>query len=167
MDEIRRQFEHLKHGIMSVTEYEMEFTKLSEYAPNLILAEREKVRRFIEGLNPHMAKDMTSHQDDKTYLQVVNNTTRKEAFDKIARKARDNNKKARTTGIYSGFSVGGKRHPVKCLLGQKGCFHCHDPSHIKRDYPLLGQASGKTLTTQATSMVNSIVAPPPVRASNT
>ncbi|XP_070046041.1 uncharacterized protein [Nicotiana tomentosiformis] len=82
---------------MSVTEYEMEFTNLAEYAPNLRPTEREKVRRFIEGLNPYMAKDMTSHQDDKTYLQVVNIATRKEAFDKIAREARENGKKARTT----------------------------------------------------------------------
>jgi len=66
------------------------------------------VKRFIECLNPHMVKDMTSHQDDKTYLQVVNIATRKEAFDKIAREARDNSKKARIIGIYSGFSVGGK-----------------------------------------------------------
>ncbi|XP_033517711.1 uncharacterized protein [Nicotiana tomentosiformis] len=86
----------------------MEFTNLAEYAPNLIQTEREKVRRFIEGLNPHMAKDMTSYQDDKTYLQVVNIATRKEAFDKITREARENGKKARTTGSYNGLSVRGK-----------------------------------------------------------
>ncbi|XP_033513587.1 uncharacterized protein [Nicotiana tomentosiformis] len=221
MDELRRQFEHFKQGTMSVTKYEMKFTKLAEYAPNLIPTEREKVRRFIEGLNPLMEKDMTSYQDEKTYLQVVNIATRKEDFDKIAREARDNIKKARTTGIYSGFSVGGKnmnhsahiqsttnsspypvplrhgqqskgqapqrqsstsqgqpwlsypicpscskRHLGKCLLGQKGCFHCRDPGHIKRDCPLLGQAPGKTPTRQTTSMGNSIVSPPPVRASN-
>ncbi|XP_070035287.1 uncharacterized protein [Nicotiana tomentosiformis] len=193
MDELRRQFEHLKHGTMSVTEYEMEFIKLAEYVPNLIPTEREKVRRFIESLNAHIEKDMTSHQDDKTYLQVVNIATRKEAFDKIAREARDNSKKTRTIGIYSGFSVGGKnmnhsahiqstahlspypaplrhdhkRHSGKCLLGQKCCFRCHDLGHIKRDRPSLGQAPGKTLTRQETSMGNSIVVPPPVRASNT
>nr|XP_033509424.1 uncharacterized protein LOC117274292 [Nicotiana tomentosiformis] len=192
---------------MSVTEYEMDFTKLAEYVPYLMPTEREKVRRFIEGLNPHMAEDMTSYHDDKTYLQVVNIATRKEAFDKIAREARDNSKKARTTGIYSGFLVGGKnmnhsahiqstthsspypsplrhgqqskgqapngqsstrqgqprlsypicpscskRDPGKCLLGHKGCFHCHDTGHIKRDFPLLGQALGKTPTRETTSM---------------
>ncbi|XP_075101825.1 uncharacterized protein LOC142177253 [Nicotiana tabacum] len=105
---------------------------------------------------------MTSHQDDKTYLQVVNIATRMESFDKIATEARDNSKKAGTTCIYSGFSVRGK-----CLLGQKGCFHCHDPGHIKRDCPLLGQAPGKTPTRQETSIGNFIVSPSPVRASNT
>ncbi|XP_070039839.1 uncharacterized protein [Nicotiana tomentosiformis] len=48
---------------------------------------------------------MTSHQDDKTYLQVVNIAMRMESFDKIATEARDNSKKAGTTCIYSGFSV--------------------------------------------------------------
>ncbi|XP_070035290.1 uncharacterized protein [Nicotiana tomentosiformis] len=50
MDELRHQFEHLKHGTMSVTEYEMEFTKLAEYTPNLIPTERksEKVHRRFE-----------------------------------------------------------------------------------------------------------------------
>ncbi|XP_070043262.1 uncharacterized protein [Nicotiana tomentosiformis] len=93
---------------MLVTEYEMEFTNLVEYAPNLIPTEREKVRKFIKGLNPHMEKDMTLYQDDKTYLQVVNIAMHKESFDKIARKARDNSKKARTICSYSGFSFGGK-----------------------------------------------------------
>ncbi|XP_075082743.1 uncharacterized protein LOC142166895 [Nicotiana tabacum] len=60
-----------------------------------------------------------------------------------------------------------KRHPRKFLLSKKGCFHFHNPGHIKRDYPLLGQATGKTPTRQATSMGNSIVAPPPVWESNT
>ncbi|XP_033508409.2 uncharacterized protein [Nicotiana tomentosiformis] len=108
MDELWHQFEHLKQGTMSVTEYEMEFTNSVEYAPNLIPTEREKVRRFIEGLNPHMAKDMTSHQDENTYLQVVNIATCKESFHKIAREARENGKKTRTTGSYSGISFGGK-----------------------------------------------------------
>ncbi|XP_033512656.1 uncharacterized protein [Nicotiana tomentosiformis] len=88
MDELRRQFEDLKQGTMSVTEYETEFTNLEEYAPNLIPTEREKLRRIIECLNPHMAKDMTSHHGDNTYFQVVNIATRKEEFGKIAREAR-------------------------------------------------------------------------------
>nr|XP_009765130.1 PREDICTED: uncharacterized protein LOC104216713 [Nicotiana sylvestris] len=143
-----------------------------KYAPNLILTEREKVGRFIEGLNPHMANDMTSHQDDKSYLQVVNIATHKEAFDKITMKARDNIKKSKRQAPQGKSSTSqgqprfsypicpscSKRHPGKRPLGQKGCFHCHEPSYIKRDCSPLGQAPGKSPTTQASSTGNSIVA---------
>lgn len=49
-DELQGWFEHLHQGRMSVTEYEIEFTELSQYVEFLVPTETEKVRRFIEGL---------------------------------------------------------------------------------------------------------------------
>ncbi|XP_033515239.2 uncharacterized protein [Nicotiana tomentosiformis] len=133
---------------MSVTKYEMEFTKLAEYAPNLIPTERVKVRRFIEGLNPHMAKDITSYQDDKTYLQVVNIATRKEAFDKIAREARDSSKRARRTSIYSGFSVGGKNMNHSAHI-QPMAYSFPYPAPLRHGQQSKGQApQGQSSTSQ-------------------
>ncbi|XP_070032888.1 uncharacterized protein [Nicotiana tomentosiformis] len=170
---------------MSVTEYEMDFTKLAEYVPYLMPTEREKVRRFIEGLNPHMAEDMTSYHDDKTYLQVVNIATRKEAFDKIAREARDNSKKARTTGIYSGFLVGGKNMNHSAHI-QSTTHSSPYPSPLRHGQQSKGQApNGQSSTRQGQPrlsypicpscskrdpgkcLLGHKVAPPPVQASNT
>ena len=36
---------------MSVTEYQREFTRLSKYAPEILVSEEEKCRRFKDGLN--------------------------------------------------------------------------------------------------------------------
>nr|XP_033515618.1 uncharacterized protein LOC117280063 [Nicotiana tomentosiformis] len=144
---------------MSVTEYEMEFTNLAEYAPNLRPTEREKVRRFIEGLNPYMAKDMTSHQDDKTYLQVVNIATRKEAFDKIAREARENGKKARTTTPFRQS----QQSKGEAYLGNSSI----NQSQTRFSDPICStHAPGKASATQAASIGNLLVEAPPVRAPN-
>ena len=34
-----------------MAEYEGKFTKLSKYAPELVINERKRIRRFLEGLN--------------------------------------------------------------------------------------------------------------------
>ena len=39
---------------MSVTEYQREFTRLSKYAPEILVSEEEKCRRFEYGLNDHI-----------------------------------------------------------------------------------------------------------------
>ncbi|XP_070034264.1 uncharacterized protein [Nicotiana tomentosiformis] len=135
-----------------------------------------------------MAKDMTSHQNDKTYLQVVNISTRNDVFDKITREARENGKKSRTTGSYSGLSLGGKNmnnsaqsqsaaHSSPYLApfrqgqqskGQAYLGHSStSQSHLMKDCPRLRHAPEKAPATQAASTGNSLVAPPPVRAPNT
>ena len=46
------EFEHLIQGTMSVLEYESHFSKLSRFALRMISEEREKARRFQQGLKP-------------------------------------------------------------------------------------------------------------------
>ena len=45
------EFIKLKQGTLSVAEYEGKFTKLSKYAPELVINERRRIRWFIQGLN--------------------------------------------------------------------------------------------------------------------
>ncbi|XP_019223490.1 PREDICTED: uncharacterized protein LOC109205258 [Nicotiana attenuata] len=117
---------------------------------------------------------------------------RKEAFDKIAREARENGKKARSTApfkqgqhskgqAYLGHSstnqsqtqfsypicsTCNKKHLGQCLLGQRGCDHYYDLGHLMKDCPQLKHAPGKDLATQVAPTSNSLVAPSPVRAPN-
>uniref|UniRef100_A0A1U7VN77 Uncharacterized protein LOC104220227 n=1 Tax=Nicotiana sylvestris TaxID=4096 RepID=A0A1U7VN77_NICSY len=50
-DELCRQFEWLTQGDMSVTQYEMRFSQLARHATWMILTDRERIRRFVDGLN--------------------------------------------------------------------------------------------------------------------
>ncbi|XP_070057889.1 uncharacterized protein [Nicotiana tomentosiformis] len=49
-EELCRQFEQLRQGDMSVTQYEMRFSELACHAIWLIPTDRERIRRFIDGL---------------------------------------------------------------------------------------------------------------------
>ncbi|XP_070042603.1 uncharacterized protein [Nicotiana tomentosiformis] len=50
-EELRRLFEKLRHDGISVTQYEMRFSELACHAIWLVPTKRERIRRFIDGLN--------------------------------------------------------------------------------------------------------------------
>ena len=54
LNNMRKEFHNLKQRQMSVTEYQREFTRLSKYAPEILVSEDEKCRRFEDGLNDHI-----------------------------------------------------------------------------------------------------------------
>ncbi|XP_070040220.1 uncharacterized protein [Nicotiana tomentosiformis] len=49
-EELHRQLEQLRHSDMSVTQYEMRFSELSHHVVLLVPTDRERIRRFIDGL---------------------------------------------------------------------------------------------------------------------
>ena len=54
LNNMRRGFHNLKQRQLSVTEYLREFTRLSKYAPEMLVTEEEKCRKFEDGLNDHI-----------------------------------------------------------------------------------------------------------------
>ena len=44
----------MKQRKMSVTEYQREFTWLSKYAPEILVTEEDKCRKFKDGLNDYI-----------------------------------------------------------------------------------------------------------------
>ena len=59
MSNMRREFYNLKQRQMSVIEYQGEFTRLSKYAPEMLVIEEENCRKFEHGLNDNIRAHVT------------------------------------------------------------------------------------------------------------
>nr|XP_027090296.1 uncharacterized protein LOC113711331 [Coffea arabica] len=62
---------------MSVAEYEIQFTKLSRFAPELIATEQRRVRRFVQGLNVELQESLAAVRID-TFPDAVERAQRVE-----------------------------------------------------------------------------------------
>nr|XP_027066202.1 uncharacterized protein LOC113692058 [Coffea arabica] len=71
------EFIRLRQGTQSVAEYESQFTRLSKFAPELILTEQRRVQRFIQGLNVEIQKDLAVAQIN-TFSDAVEKALRVE-----------------------------------------------------------------------------------------
>lgn len=58
---LRRQFEHLTQGDMTVDQYAEQFTNLSRIAPELDEDKEQQFRRFEDGLRPGVRLRVVSH----------------------------------------------------------------------------------------------------------
>nr|XP_033512993.1 uncharacterized protein LOC117277711 [Nicotiana tomentosiformis] len=100
-DAWRTKFERLHQGTMSVS-YAIQFCDLSRHAPALVAIVRERVCRFIEGLNQSIRYSMARELElDTPYQQVVEIAQRLEGMqgrDKDDREA----KRSRGIGGFSG-----------------------------------------------------------------
>ena len=78
LSNMRREFHNLKQRQMSVTEYQREFTRLSRYAPEILVNEEEKCRRFEDGLNDHIRAHVTAffHEDFSKIVTCALNVER-------------------------------------------------------------------------------------------
>ena len=75
---MRREFHNLRQRQMSVTEYQREFTRLSKYAPEILMSEEEKCRRFEDGLNDLIRAHVTGffHDDFSKIVACALNVER-------------------------------------------------------------------------------------------
>jgi hypothetical protein len=60
----KKEFEDLKHGLMSVNEYVTRFTQLSCYAPDDVDTNENKKDWFLNGLNDGLAYALEAHNFD-------------------------------------------------------------------------------------------------------
>ncbi|GMI67523.1 hypothetical protein HRI_000421600 [Hibiscus trionum] len=154
LGEKKREFMSLTQGSMSVAEYEVQFVRLSQYAPELIPDERERCERFRYGLVT----------DVKTYMLA----TEYSDFDVLVGRAKDIEMNlslsARGAGPSAGkrvaeYSSGGGRNkrgrdrkyqssarrggggqgaPVqgdKARVDPNTCWTCGSRGHLRRDCP--------------------------------
>ena len=76
-DEKQREFLNLRQRGMTVAEYEVRFTQLSHYAPMMVSTERDRCRRFEEGLHYDIWSRLTL-SDTRTYQDLRAAATRAE-----------------------------------------------------------------------------------------
>ncbi|XP_070056724.1 uncharacterized protein [Nicotiana tomentosiformis] len=73
-EELRGQFERLRQGHMSVTNYETIFTDLSRHAAIILPTDADRVRRFIAGLHPEIQVQHMVEKGCLAYLAYVRDT---------------------------------------------------------------------------------------------
>ena len=63
---------------MSVTEYQREFTQLNKYAPEILVSEEERCRKFEDGLSDHIWAHVTRffHEDFSKIVTCALNVER-------------------------------------------------------------------------------------------
>ncbi|GMI70942.1 hypothetical protein HRI_000763500 [Hibiscus trionum] len=92
LDEKKREFMSLMQGTMTVAEYEIQFVRLSQFAPELIPNERERCERFRYGLVT----------DVKTFMLAADYTD----FDVLVTRAKDIESNLGLTSQAGGSSSG-------------------------------------------------------------
>ncbi|XP_027169537.1 uncharacterized protein LOC113769273 [Coffea eugenioides] len=71
-------FVRLQQGNLSVAEYETQFTRLSKFALELVMTERKRVRRFVQGLNVEIQEALAVVQID-TFVEALEKSQRVES----------------------------------------------------------------------------------------
>ncbi|XP_070005397.1 uncharacterized protein [Nicotiana sylvestris] len=101
-EEQRRQFEWLRQGDMTVSQYEASFSELARYASWIVPTDRERIKRFVDGLNYHLRILMTrervmgiSFEDAVDIARDIETTRRQEREEREA-------KRPRGSGSFSG-----------------------------------------------------------------
>jgi hypothetical protein len=68
---LKKEFQDLKQGSMSVNEYVTKFTQLSHYAPHEVNTDEKKEECFLNGLNDGMAYALEA-RDFENFQGMVN-----------------------------------------------------------------------------------------------
>ena len=78
LNNMRREFHNLKQRQLSVTKYLREFTRLSKYAPEMLVTEDEKCRKSEDNLNNHIRAHVTGffHDDFSKIMTCALNVER-------------------------------------------------------------------------------------------
>ncbi|XP_028548135.1 uncharacterized protein LOC114578814 [Dendrobium catenatum] len=168
--QMQDKFNRLIQGDRSVSQYEAEFTMLSRYAPHLIPNAEEKCNRFLNGLKDMIRQPLVPFgiEDYPTLVERARRiemdmlaTQKRMDFQKRKMEGRSKPsqmtqssqsgastwKKPRSSDSDSSASTAslcskcGRVHKGECLSGTNTCYWCHQPGHMAKSCPLLGQRS--------------------------
>ncbi|XP_070036766.1 uncharacterized protein [Nicotiana tomentosiformis] len=110
MEELRRDFEQLRQGDMTMTQYEMRFIYLACHDIWLVPTKRGWIRRFIDGLNYGPRYSLAREAEtDVRFDQVVEISRRLEFVRRLEHEEREG-KRTRSFGGFSGTSSVAQSH---------------------------------------------------------
>ncbi|XP_070054807.1 uncharacterized protein [Nicotiana tomentosiformis] len=158
-DAWRVEFEQLRQGTMSVLEYVVRFSDLSRHAPTLVSTIRERVCRFIEGLNYGIRFSMAQELEiDNPYQHVVEIARRLESMGavkertgrpkglEVAHFALPLSSAPPAWGAFSDQSNRPGQSQSQQSRPQRACFECGDTCHMVRDCLRLRRSAPPQIT---------------------
>nr|XP_027078768.1 uncharacterized protein LOC113702032 [Coffea arabica] len=113
------EFIRLRQGMSSVAEYETQFTKLSRFAPDLVLTEQKRIRRFIQGLNVELQEALAAAQVD-TFSQALEKAQRIETTRGQVKAFHDRKRKQPNSSTYTPGQSSKNEPPTKLGRGAGG-----------------------------------------------
>ena len=111
---MRREFHNLRQRQMSVIEYQREFTRLSKYAPEILVSEEEKCRRFEDDLNDLIRAHVTGFFHDD-FSKIVTCALNVERVKKEEKERKDKRQGKKNPGQSSS-----QQHQRKRFKGPQG-----------------------------------------------
>ncbi|XP_075088504.1 uncharacterized protein LOC142170482 [Nicotiana tabacum] len=142
-DAKKKEFLNLRQGSMSTAEYQQNFLRLSRYAKGIIDGERDKCRRFEEGLNGYIRKSVAILQLED-FSKMISAALTWERIDKEEASRRENMFK-KGNSDYGGPSKKEKFDYSKTKSTHKSLHHKQNKSNFSTaSTPSYGQ--GKTHT---------------------
>ncbi|XP_070015922.1 uncharacterized protein [Nicotiana sylvestris] len=107
-DALRRQFEHLQQGLMSATQYETQFIDHARHAIVILPTERERVRRFVDGLVQPIRVQMARSAGSEIIFQEATDGARRIELELSQGGGYGSDKRPRHSGRFSGTLSGGR-----------------------------------------------------------
>nr|XP_027124193.1 uncharacterized protein LOC113740877 [Coffea arabica] len=113
------EFIRLRQGTSSVAEYETQFTKLSRFAPDLVLTEEKRIRRFIQGLNVELQEALAAAQVD-TFSQALEKAQKIEVARGQVKAFHDRKRRQPSSSTYTPGQSSKNEPPTKLGRGAGG-----------------------------------------------
>ncbi|XP_074566309.1 uncharacterized protein LOC141822909 [Curcuma longa] len=150
----RQEFLKLKQGDRSVTEYHTEFTKLSEFYPQMVAQDRDRMHQFIQGLAAYIRLKMssctvTTYREALDRALVIETTQRQVTQEREAEKLKGQSSQssgqkrpAQGSGTRDSSSRQKGKRPAgpssgsqKKEISKRKCYRCGSDSHRVVDCP--------------------------------
>ncbi|KAK8942809.1 hypothetical protein KSP39_PZI009568 [Platanthera zijinensis] len=134
-DRLMKDFLHLKQRQLTVSEYEIEFSKLSRFAPDLVSTDENRSKRFLAGLRSDV-QQLASAYATSSYAGIMEAALKVEAIDNAKNRGQQLRKDKRKSDEGKGTQVPDAA-PRK--RNKEVCSFCGRPGHpLERCYQRLG-----------------------------